>query len=909
MKSSQRYAETLFPNAGKMLTLSPMTQTSQTPQALKRHLDRKVRSSSRVIAAERLWPRIWLAGAVLGVFGFVTLLGVWPYLSEVWHKVALGVFGVLLIVALVLAARVPWPSRTTAIRRLERTSGVQHRPASAFEDTYTSGDSEGVSTVLWETHRQRLAAALTRLRPGYPKPQVDRYDPFAARALLVLTLLVLAVVAGDGLADRVASAFRFAGQDPALAARLDVWVNPPAYTLRPPLMVVDGSQAAKNRPRHDGADGTPVQAPEKSTLFVRMSGARDAKLGLEVLDADAKPGAKPERFAARPAAANAEAAEVSYEIVKSATVRVLQGDIEVHRFALKIIPDTPPIITLIEPIERMPRGAMKLSYTLADDYGVVAAEAKLDRVPPSPGDPEKAWARPAPPKGPRPPYERPPQLSLRLPGGQTKKTELFTHFEMGGHPWAGLEVLVTLEARDMAGNIGRSKPFKMVLPERQFRKPLAQAVVEQRRFLLDDPRYYERVAMALEALTLEPEGFIDDMRVYLGLRSVVHRLKKDESRAGLKSSVDHLWHVALRIEDGDLSDAERQLREAQDKLSDALEKGASDEEIKKLMEELKQALDQYMQELTKQAEQQPNSPDGSDQQNETISQKDFERMMREIEEMAKSGSREQAQQLLSEMRDIMERMQSGRMTEQDRETSEEMMKMMQELGDLTEEQQKLMDETFQQEQQQQDKGEGQDPQKGQRGKKSGEPKQGKGKQQSGKGEKKGEQGKGEQQDGQDGEGQQAGGGDLGQRQEELRQRLEKIKKDLEEKGVGKSEQLDEAGDAMGNAEKSIGEGEFGEAAGEQGRALEQLRQGAENMAQEMMKNAQQRMGRPGDAPRDPMGRAMKAQGPNDGASVKVPDAVDRQRAREILEELRKRVGESARPPVELDYIERLLRRF
>jgi hypothetical protein len=34
-----------------------------------------------------------------------------------------------------------------------------------------------------------------------------------------------------------------------------------------------------------------------------------------------------------------------------------------------------------------------------------------------------------------------------------------------------------------------------------------------------------------------------------------------------------------------------------------------------------------------------------------------------------------------------------------------------------------------------------------------------------------------------------------------------------------------------------------------------------------------------------------------------------QRAREILEELRRRLGEATRPPGELDYLERLLRRF
>ena len=47
----------------------------------------------------------------------------------------------------------------------------------------------------------------------------------------------------------------------------------------------------------------------------------------------------------------------------------------------------------------------------------------------------------------------------------------------------------------------------------------------------------------------------------------------------------------------------------------------------------------------------------------------------------------------------------------------------------------------------------------------------------------------------------------------------------------------------------------------------------------------------------------------DDSSVKVPGEIDAQRARRILEELRKRYGENYRPQMELDYIERLLKDF
>ena len=60
--------------------------------------------------------------------------------------------------------------------------------------------------------------------------------------------------------------------------------------------------------------------------------------------------------------------------------------------------------------------------------------------------------------------------------------------------------------------------------------------------------------------------------------------------------------------------------------------------------------------------------------------------------------------------------------------------------------------------------------------------------------------------------------------------------------------------------------------------------------------------------RDPLGRPMN-RGSFDTDNVHIPDEADIQRARRILDELRRRLGERHRPDLELDYIERLLRRF
>ena len=60
---------------------------------------------------------------------------------------------------------------------------------------------------------------------------------------------------------------------------------------------------------------------------------------------------------------------------------------------------------------------------------------------------------------------------------------------------------------------------------------------------------------------------------------------------------------------------------------------------------------------------------------------------------------------------------------------------------------------------------------------------------------------------------------------------------------------------------------------------------------------------------DPLGRPLRGRDYGDDSTVRVPGEIDVQRARRILEELRKRFGEIARPQLELDYIERLLKDY
>src|SRR4029079_9211147 len=108
-------------------------QNLQSP--LERAFERKVRLSTWALQFERLWPRAWLVLGLAGLFILLSLAGLWPHLPELPHKIVLALFALAFCIAIARLVRVPAPTREEAIRRVEGVSGVEHRPASSYEDT------------------------------------------------------------------------------------------------------------------------------------------------------------------------------------------------------------------------------------------------------------------------------------------------------------------------------------------------------------------------------------------------------------------------------------------------------------------------------------------------------------------------------------------------------------------------------------------------------------------------------------------------------------------------------------------------------------------------------------------------------------------------------------------------------
>lgn len=819
---------------------------------------------SAAMVLERIWPLLLPLLIVISLFLSLAWFGVFARLPDLARLVLLGALGLAALASLVPFRAFRMPSRGEIDRRIEGSNQLAHAPITTQSDRLAGASRDAFSEALWREHQKRMAEKLSDLHGDLPSTNIPERDPYAFRAAAALLFVIAAAYATGPYGGSIRDAFRAPALAPAVTARIDAWVTPPPYTGKAPIFLT----AEANRERQE------FTVPENSTISVRISGG-SGKERLSLTDIEGERPIEPEE-----ADAVSGALRFAHVLTGDGTVSLAEGSQVLSNWQFRIIRDEPPVISFAEEPRRAANGALELSYRVQDDNGIAKAETHF-RLPD-----EDAYARPL--------YEAP-EMPLSLPRRSSEDHLAKSSRDLSDHPWAGLPVELTLRATDAAGQVGESETKTFTLPRRTFTNSLSRALVEQRQVLALDANKKPRTLALMDAVLLWADETIQNPSHFLLLSAIRTRLAMARNDDALRGVVDDLWEIALIIEDGDLTAAERRLRDAQEALREALENGATDEELQRLMDELRTAMREFLREFAERAMQnqdQAVAPDG-----QSITQMDLERMLDQLEELARSGATDQAQQLLSQLENMMNNLQAGRSQQgQQGQQQSEMRQQMDQLGEIMRRQQELLNETFRMDRQQQGRqgpsGQGQEGQQGQQG-------QGGQQGQSGQGMSADELAEALRQ--------------LQEGQGDLREQLQALMDALEGMGMEPGEGFGEAGEAMGEAEGALGEGQGERATGEQGRALEALRRGAQDMMNQMQQAMQGQQGesgeqgqRAGRADRDPLGRPRATTGPDFGDSVEVPDEIDTQRAREILDEIRRRLGDALSPEIERDYLERLL---
>ncbi|MEM9600785.1 MAG: DUF4175 family protein, partial [Pseudomonadota bacterium] len=660
--------------------------------------------SPRLSRLSRLaWMRlVWetyapvLARSVLALTLFVILsvLGFWEVIGDPIRILALLGVIVLLVRDGLTARQLRRPTRSDALRRLETTAGLSHRPLDTLQD------SAVLAPDLWPAHLSRAQEQAGEIRRIGRKPALSPMDRYGLRfigPILLILALVLAWGFGTERLRRSLSPTILPPTNP-YAVTFEAWIDPPDYTGRPPIYAQGDLD---------------LQAPVGSTLVVRASGARD-------LPRPRFSGPDGPRFLT-PEPLGRNGLEVRTIIDGSGTLDWRIGP-RLKRFTIDATPDAPPVIDSVKPPEADKRDRLVLVIDAVDDYGVdrvllemVEITDGLEADTAFDGDVSAVDTE-------TPPFTQASDREIKL--------------DLTRHPLAGRKVIARLVAIDGAGQRGLSDPFYTIVPDKIFVEPLAKAIIEHRGLLLVGagdyappppghpdmdasdgtfdtyqdawrmgraPEPVQRAALLIEAVTDAPDpSLFNDPVVYIGLRHAGKSIRYARSAEALTGLPDHLWKLAIRAEFGVLGTALQEMQEAQQALREGIARRAPQREIDALFTRYNQAVDAYMEELRRNATvAEEGGGGGGGQSMGSVDQ--IQELLDAIEEANRNGDTEGARRALAQLAELLENLQlqltpgggGGGGGSGDSEMTEEMREQLEDLAESLGDQRELQDETRQ----------------------------------------------------------------------------------------------------------------------------------------------------------------------------------------------------------------------
>jgi len=517
---------------------------------------------------EALWDAAFPVIFIIALFAIAVLTGILAVLPDMARYVALGLFAIAFIWSLKSFWHFKAPGQAAALRRIEIESGLAHRPVSAAYDQLADPAASAASQEIWQAHKRRQLAAIKNLKIGMPRSSWLKLDQKALRVPVGLALLAAIFLHRGDPVSSLADAVRIAPPASAATLALDAWIKPPAYTGKPPIMLT--SPATIERLAREGE----ITVPENSGLVVRLANASQPQVRFYALTDGPEPGAELKEVSFK-AATEGGSLQGETKLLRPVYIKVTDGSSEIANWRISILPDAAPKVEFGGDPRGEAGGSLAVKWKASDDYGVSAITSDISLSDNQDGQIGIAGNGVF--------LFDPPQFPISLKKASPKEASGTSAADLTAHPWAGLNVNMQLQAVDASGKTGKSEVKTFKLPERDFFKPLARALIEQRKALVMNPDEPQPVERMLEALLAYPEGLIEESGQHIAIRMVHSMISHAPNHDDIKKAVDLLWQIAIAIEDGEVADAKRELDAIRKELEKALAEGAPPERIKELL--------------------------------------------------------------------------------------------------------------------------------------------------------------------------------------------------------------------------------------------------------------------------------------------------------------------------------------
>lgn len=339
-------------------------------------------------------------------------------------------------------------------------------------------------------------------------------------ALLAAAAFGLYLFADNGLAGR---------QDGKgdQAARLDLWISPPAYTQQSPVELATPAGIAP---------AAPQDFPSGSIVSARIDGIADAE------DLRLRAASKDIAFT-RDAQGSLAA---SAPLAESGKVSVRNGWHELASWTVNVLPDAPPAVAWTDKPQLIDGKEVRLPFRAQDPIGLADLTLRVTPHNPQPGA-----------------DNTPVDIALAAPAG--KETARADMLDIATQPWGGQVISVQIVATNLAGKTSLSDPHDFKLPERTFTHPVARMLIEVRNRLMqrpDDAHMRAEVANIMAAMAFDAGTRSGDPLVLMAMRSGAVRLLLGNNREAAIAANNLLWQTAAHIEGDRPKQNHRALRDS-----------------------------------------------------------------------------------------------------------------------------------------------------------------------------------------------------------------------------------------------------------------------------------------------------------------------------------------------------------
>ncbi len=726
-----------------------------------------------------------------------------------------------------------FPKQNALDIAIEKQSSAARGTISLLNDELANPQKRN-SRDLWHHAKNKILRAVPNLKSPRPRHIISRNDPLALRLIAMLIFIAGLLVSGSNAANKISNGIMPISVSSVISQGRDtsIWIKPPEYT-----------QIEQTHITGNIAPDQVLNIAKGSKIRVRIHSLLGKNIPPIFYNGDIK-------------------AEMTYMgeglygietvIENASSITVKQGIITRLSLDYNFIEDRPPEIYFAKtPYEIMENAKTRFNLVVKDDYGAKELHMSMNINEMVEDLPLGTY------------YEQS-RLIMSKPNTEFKISPIY---DLTWHTWAGLPVTFEYIVTDHSEQKTTLGEIELILPEREFKHPMAKAIIAMRKHLAWDYNdSFIDISRNLEILLSAPDYFQNDKTIYLALRSASSRLLYSDGYEGqsrIKTAlavIDLLWNIAIVIEDGDLSQAMRELRIAQRNLENATnDPNSTDKEISDLMDRLRDKMANYFTEMQREAQKNMGNGDNfpqptADDFGQIISPNALSSLMEQIESALKSGDTEKANELMAQLQRMMEMLDPS-MSSQLPKDMQAMREGVNELQELIDGQKNLLAQTLEQ-------------------------------------------------------AINAAIIDTSQNkveQEALRYILGQLMLDI-------SEKLDEIPETMGLAEQemrmsenTLGNNEPIQSIPHQEQAIKHLKSAKQELSAQYKSRMKQMVGIGFNAARklDPLGRDYS----NQSNDVKIPDEAQKQRLDEVLKTLRDRSGDRSRPDEELDYLRRLLRQF